>query len=256
MSRRRVSRPAWDTYIRRFHAERPGITETVLTRCHRNGQTPYEWVTDTMNRDSTVIDLACGSAPTRRHFDSAWVGVDASTEELAAAGSNTAGRVVAGELSRLPFRDAGFDQALCSMALMVIDPLLPALAEIRRVLRPGAEVRILLPASSPLTAADRRRYARLSLALGTGRLFPPTPLNTTAETIFDQANLTLLHDERGRFAYRIETTDHADLLINSLYLPQPTERRITAAHRVATRWIGNELGIPLRRITASVPPSS
>lgn len=255
MSRRRVSRLAWDTYIRQFHTERPGITEAVLNRCHRNGQTPYEWLTDTMKRDSTVIDLACGSAPTRRHLAPNWVGVDASADELAAAGPETAGRVVAGDLTRLPFRDGGFDQAVCSMALMVIDPLHTALAEIRRVLRPGAEVRILLPTSSPLNVADRCRYGRLSVALGTSRLFPPTTLNDAAEERLRQQGLTLLGDERARFAYRIESADDADLLIGSLYLPELPEQRIAVAHQVATRWLGNELGVPLRRIIATVAPS-
>lgn len=219
MSRRRVSRSTWDIYVRRFHTERPGIAEAVLARCRHNDQTPYQWLTDALSSEPTVIDLACGSAPTRRHLGPGWVGIDTSTDELAAAGPETAGRVAAEDVTRLPFRDRGFDQAVCSMALMVVDPLPKALAEIHRVLRPGAEVRILLPTSGPLTVADRCRYVRLAVALGTTHLFPPTPLTNSTEMPLHRAGLTLLSDERGRFAYRIESSDDAGLLIDSLYSP-------------------------------------
>ena len=256
MTRGRASRPTWNSYVRRFHTERPGITEAVLSRCHHNGKTPYEWLTDTTTRDATVIDLACGSAPTRHQFGQRWFGIDASTDELAVAGLDTAGRAVAGDLARLPFPDASFEQAICSMALMIIDPLPVALAEIHRVLRPGAELRILLPTNNPLTPGDRLRCARLAFALGTSRLFPPTSFNHPSDSPLRRARFTVRSDERARFVYRIESGDDADLLIDSLYLPTPSQQHIAAAHRVATRWVGHEIGVPLRRIVASATPSS
>jgi SAM-dependent methyltransferase len=248
VSRPRVSRSTWNAYIRRFHTERPGITEAVLGRTRHEDHTPYAWLTESISPDTSVIDLACGSAPTRRFLGPKWVGVDASTRELAQPARS--GPRVAGDLAHLPFRDATFDDAVCSMALMVIDPLPTALAEIRRILGPGAEVRILLPAKGPLSVIDRYRYMRLAGALGTSRLFPTTPLDDSAAACLDDAGLTLLRDERARFGYRIASADDAHLLIDSLYLPQSSEQNVAAAHRLAARWIGHEIGIPLRRIIA------
>ncbi len=98
-----LSRTDWDTYLARFHQDRPGITETILTRCTHHGQNPYEWLTEGLTASGVTLDLACGSAPTRHRIGSGWLGIDASDAELRAAELDSTGRAVRGDLAQSPF---------------------------------------------------------------------------------------------------------------------------------------------------------
>lgn len=56
----------WDDYLSRYHGEHPAITERVLAGAARRGRSPYEWLVEPIRqRRGPVLDLACGSAPTR-----------------------------------------------------------------------------------------------------------------------------------------------------------------------------------------------
>ena len=52
----------WDRYLARFHGERPGITDAVLS-CARgaDGRDAYDWLVDALPARGVVIDAACGS---------------------------------------------------------------------------------------------------------------------------------------------------------------------------------------------------
>jgi SAM-dependent methyltransferase len=246
----RRGRTDWDIYLARFHQDRPGITETILTRCTHQGQNPYEWLTEGLTTSGVTLDLACGSAPTRPRIGSGWLGIDASEAELHAAELDSTGRAVRGDLAQLPFRDASCHNVICSMALMLIAPLDQALREIRRVVEPEGSLRILLPATRPLTVPDRIRYARLGLALRTAGLFPPTRLTNHAQAALQSVGLQINTDDSRRFAFSIASPDDAALLIESLYLPTATDPRRANAKRLAAAWTGHDVGIPLRLITA------
>jgi SAM-dependent methyltransferase len=91
-----------------------------------------------------ILDAACG---TGRH--SVWlaargyevVGVDASLDMLAKARAKLPGtRFEPGELTALPLPDASVDAALCALALVHVQDLHPALAELARVVRPGGKI--------------------------------------------------------------------------------------------------------------------
>lgn len=83
-----------------------------------------------------MLDLACGSAPTGDVLPAAqYVGRDLSCAELRLAAARGLS-VAQADAARLPVADAGVDAVVCSMALQLL-PLQPALAEVRRVLRPG-----------------------------------------------------------------------------------------------------------------------
>jgi hypothetical protein len=62
--------------------------------------------------------------------------------------------------------------------------------------------------------------------------------------------LAVESDERRRFTYPLAETDDALQWVRSLYLPGVPPRRIRAAQRVARRWAGSSIGIPLRRLVA------
>jgi SAM-dependent methyltransferase len=91
-----------------------------------------------------VLDAACG---TGRH--SAWlaarghevVGVDASPDMLAKARAKLPdSQFELGDLAALPLSDCSMDAALCALALVHLQDVRPAFAELARVVRPGGRI--------------------------------------------------------------------------------------------------------------------
>ena len=82
-----------------------------------------------------VLDLACGD----RVMPGA-IGLDASRAELARA----SGLVVCARAQALPFADRAFDAAVCHLAFMLFDDLPAVVAELARVLAPGATFHALV----------------------------------------------------------------------------------------------------------------
>ena len=218
--------PDWRSYLVRFHAERAGITEAVLTRAVDGDVDPYRWVAEAVPAGGAVVDVACGSGPLATALGPRWVGLDLSSAELDVARGRAAGRLQRAHAGALPVADGSAAAVVCALALMLVEPA-PVLAEIRRVLAPGARLVALLPAGRPLTERDRLRYARLE---GSG--------------------LRVVTDERRRFRLRIDDEATADLFVRSLYVPGAHPRRVARATAVARRWVGSELGLPLRRVVA------
>jgi len=253
MTRRRRTQIDWTAYLAAFHAQRPGITETVLTRCRYAGHNPYEWLLEGISTSARILDLACGSAPTRPRVASGWVGIDRAAAELTAARFQGARNVVLADITELPVAPATFDVVVCSMALMLVTPLHKTLREIARVIRPGGTVHVLLPATRPLTWSDRAGYTRLAVVLRTPPQFPASPLTHQAHRAFTQAGFTITSTERRRYIYPIATAEDARRLIDSLYLPSVSPRRRQQAHTHAERTLGHAIGIPLHKITAALP---
>jgi len=241
----------WTHYLTTFHAQRPGITEAVLTRCRHNDQNPYQWLFDDIDPAAKILDVACGNAPTRPRLATRWVGIDRSRAELTDAQYRGARNVVLADALQLPVADKAFDIVVCAMALMLIAPLSDALREISRVLRPGGTLHALTPTHQPLTWNDRIRFGRLAFALHTTPQFPASPLDRHAQHEFTQAGFTITHDEARRYTYRIDTNEDADRFIDSLYLPNANPSQLRRGHTEARRWHRHEIGIPLRNITAT-----
>mgnify|MGYP002762180507 FL=1 len=102
------------------------------------------------DRDGPVMDLACGAGP---NFDllaerlspgGTVVGLDHSPGMVRAArdraterSDDVAIRVTRGDAASLPFPDAAFGAVLCTLSLPAIPDHVRAIAEARRVLRPG-----------------------------------------------------------------------------------------------------------------------
>lgn len=123
-----------------------------------------------------VLDLACGdghllrtlarhAAGTHGTHGTAGTelhGVDLSFGELRAARSRSGPTThwVQARAQQLPYPDAeacgghGFDAVGCHMALMLMDPVEPVLAEVWRVLRPGGRFVALVALPSPSPALD------------------------------------------------------------------------------------------------------
>jgi len=242
--------PGWGDYLDSFHAQRPGITEDVLARCtNRNGASPYAWLTDRVEIVGRVLDLACGSGPTRALVAGSWTGVDRSVAELHCARQHGRTPLVRADMTGVPIRDCSVDVVLCSMALMLVEPS-SVLGEIHRILVPSGQVRILLPSATPLTLSDRWRYLRLFVASRASIRFPPTPLRRHAAEALAAAGLLVESDRSERFTYPIDTHEDADLFVDSWY--QPTKRLTDIEARPRNDGLPprRAVGVPLRRIIA------
>ncbi|MDD7942529.1 methyltransferase domain-containing protein [Actinomycetospora lutea] len=103
----------------------------------------------------TVLDLACGPGTLTRHLadavgpDGLVIGADLSPAMLArAARAVTAPNTVFVRVDAmaLPLRDACLDAVCCSLLLHLVPDLDTALAQLRRVLRPGGRLAVAVPA--------------------------------------------------------------------------------------------------------------
>lgn len=236
----------WSTYLQEFHAARPGITEDVLANSTDDRVDPYTWLVEALPRQGLVLDLACGSGPMTRAIGAdRWVGFDRSPEELDRAAAEV-GRLVRGDAIRLPFPDGVFSAVVCSMALMLLQPVEQLLLEVRRMLAHGGTAVFMVPGSRPLKLQDLYRYGRLMVAVRQTHLrYPNDRSLRRLGALLDASDLELVSDERVRFAYMLGDIESAVRFVDSLYLPGISQAR---AARASERWVGSELGVPLRRI--------
>jgi SAM-dependent methyltransferase len=245
----RSARRPWGDYIDAFHTEHPGITEDVLARCTDDtGASPYDWIADGLDPQARVVDLASGSGPTRAGVAGDWIGVDRSTSELARARQRGRGPLVRGDVTSVPLRCQSTDAVLCSMALMLIEPCGSVLDEIRRIMTPAGELRLLLPTTTPLTVSDRVNYLRLFVATRSRPRFPATPLRRHAARVLAGSGLVIVADDAKRFGYPITTPADLELFVGSWYRPDRSPGELAFRHRRRIRTTG--IGVPLRRIIA------
>jgi len=242
----------WSDYLKSFHHEHPGITEDVLARAvSRHGLNPYQWITAPIPHGSRTLDVACGSGPCLRvRPHEPWIGLDSSVDELDRARAHGTSNVVLGNATSLPFDDATFDDVICSMAVMIIQPLAEALKEIRRVLRPGGMFVVTMPGRRKLRPRDVARYGRLVTRMGRCRLtYPNEEIMMRARSVFASTGFHVIDDVRLPFLFPIESRADSALLVRSLYLPTVDEPTLIRGERVAMRWVKSDIVIPLRRIT-------
>ena len=102
-----------------------------------------------------------------------------------------------------------------------------------------------------MTTRDRFRYGRLLVVLGRTALpFPrPDVIRRPSRELRD-AGFELTGDERRRFAIRLADDHDAERFVDSLYLPDISTQRVDRARSLVCSWVGSEIGLPLRRITA------
>ena len=243
---------SWLDYLSDFHRQRPGITEDVLSVSRsRCGLTPYDWITAPIPLGARTLDLACGSgASLRVRGRDPWIGLDRSASELARARRAGSTNVLEGDATSLPFGDESFDAVVCSMALMLIEPIERALDEARRVLAPEGFFVATLPGRRPLRARDVLRYTRLVRRLGLVRLnYPNMRVLADASALARDHGFELVEDVRTRFDYPIATSEESSRFVRSLYVPSVASARIERADALAATWVGSSIGIPLRRLT-------
>ena len=154
-----------------------------------------------------MLDLCCGDGPLLAELtalDCDVVGVDLSSGELAAARARTDHQATLVEASAqaLPFPDQSFDHVLCHMALMLLDDLDGALSEVRRVLRPGGELRAVVgrgASESPNAWSTLVHHLR-PLSMDRPPLGDPRcGRDDTLEHALLSAGFSVVHTERWEF---------------------------------------------------------
>ena len=246
----------WAGYLDQFHDTRAGVTESVLAACADGATDPYSWLAAAVPESSPCLDLACGSAPMEPLIAGSWIGVDLAASELAFARARRGGALlICADATELPLRTGGCASAVCVLALMVIPELESALAELMRVVHAGSSVAFLLPATRPLLPRDRLRYLRLLAALRrSGFSYPRPDVLDRPARFLTRAGFIVVADKVRTFRYPVVDAQAADTLVDSLYLPATAYARVEAARRVARRWVGSDIGIPLRRVVVTVTP--
>lgn len=242
----------WQRYLAAFHRDRPGVTERVLSRLPGS---PYLWLVEQLPEVAGwVVDLACGSAPTRELLvEHRWVGVDVSASELAAAVAAGRGPLVQARADALPFGDGAVDAVCSAMALQVVTPLDGVLAEIRRALQPGGVLVALVPDRLGVSPRGWLGWALVLRALGvTSQPWPNPHACDGLAGILARHGFAVVSTARRTFPFPLDTAESAALLVDSLYLPGISADRVAAAkHTLGTRVRpGRSLPLPLRRVVA------
>ena len=150
-------------HLRTIHQENTGFTEVCASFCRdETGRNSYEWLAELVpnNESLRVLDLACGSGPLLkilfdRNKNLNLKGVDMCPEELALAKTrliNSRANLIESKAQKLTTIDNNsIDIVLCHWALTLMDPILPVLNEIRRVLT--SEGRFVALVDGPMSAA-------------------------------------------------------------------------------------------------------
>ncbi|UGY91225.1 class I SAM-dependent methyltransferase [Streptomyces gobiensis] len=242
----------WRRYIGDYHDSRPGITERLFQHADAS---PHAWLADSLNSPpGAVLDLACGSAPTRASLpDANWIGVDSSEGELRTAARLGRVPLVRADADALPLMTGAVGAVCASMCLPVLTPLPRVLAEIRRVLRPGGVLAALVPAQSGLSASGMFGWARVMYTLRALHQPWPNPgARDSLATLLRESGFLVHSDERQVFTLCLETPEAVALLVDGLYLPGLTPQRAAAAKRALAHWArpGRRLELPLRRVVA------
>ncbi|MGK5448616.1 class I SAM-dependent methyltransferase [Streptomyces radiopugnans] len=246
----------WRRYLSTYHDARPGVTERLL---HLADASPYAWLAEPLRTArGTVLDLACGSAPTRAELpDADWIGLDVSAGELAEAARHGRGPLVRASADDLPLAPGSVGAVCAAMCLPVLTPLPRVLDEVRRVLRPGGVIAALVPSRPGFPMPGLLGWGRVMWALRVARQPWPNPqARDGLPGLLRQAGFTIRSDHRHVFTLTLDSPDAADLLVDGLYLPRTGPRRTDAAKRALAAWArpGRRLGLPLRRVVAEHTP--
>lgn len=242
----------WRDYLAAYHDDRPAITERLLSLATSS---PYEWLVEPLRTEGgPILDLACGSAPTRPLLPGAkWVGLDSSVGELTYAVAAGRTPLIRGDANALPIATDSITAVCAALCLQVLTPLDTVLNDVCRVLRPGGVLVALVPARPGLRPGGLLRWNRTLRALGVRRLEWPNPqaTNRLGRTL-RRRGFSVHSSQRRDFTLDISNDEQLELLIDGLYLPNVPASQVRSAKDSLRAWArrGLLLPLPLRRVVA------
>jgi SAM-dependent methyltransferase len=268
------------TLLRRFHA-RPGQTPVMLGPWRTpEGRTSYDVLVDetaALPRESRLLDVACGDGHLLSLLAEAGfrdlVGVDQSPEELGRARERLGpgAELYCQQLPPLPLPDRSVDMAVCHMAMMLIEPLEPTLAEIARVLRPGGGLVAILNryVVHPVYEVFRKWLYRTTAEAGLTRIRLGDPRSKTIEGLteliqglaFDGESLVIRDFETHMRAAPPALWASLRLLYDVCQLPEAAQA--TVERRVLRAWephmdeeglLSCTMGVRLLKCRTPTPP--
>ncbi|MBI5630010.1 MAG: class I SAM-dependent methyltransferase [Elusimicrobia bacterium] len=141
----------WENHLAQAHGKTPGMTEKCFAGFPTDlGPNTYEVMASALDefqgKPIEVLDLACGDGYitplclSRMQEGGRFVGVDMVASEVGSANERFRRENVEflqARAQELPFPSGSFDVVICHLALMLMVPIEPVVAEVRRVLRPG-----------------------------------------------------------------------------------------------------------------------
>ena len=151
-------------HLKTIHQENTGFTEACASSCRDEaGRNSYEWLSEVVpdNASLSVLDLACGSGPLLkilfdRNKNLNLKGIDMCPEELVLAKTrlkNSRVNLIESKAQNLTaINDNSIDIVLCHWALTLMDPIVPVLDEIKRVLTSEGQFAALV--DGPMNAAS------------------------------------------------------------------------------------------------------
>ncbi len=135
-------------HINTIHSHYAGFTERIATSCcDLNGKNSYELLLDTINSNihRDILDLACGSGVLleycNKYFNSnlKLCGIDMNVNELKLAQTRLLNKDINfynAKAQHLSFiEDSSKDVIFCHWALTLMDPVIPVLKTVKRILR-------------------------------------------------------------------------------------------------------------------------
>ena len=135
-------------HINTIHSHYAGFTERIATSCcDLNGKNSYELLLDTINSNihRDILDLACGSGVLleycNKYFNSnlKLCGIDMNVNELKLAQTRLLNKDINfynAKAQHLNFiEDSSKDVIFCHWALTLMDPVIPVLKTVKRILR-------------------------------------------------------------------------------------------------------------------------
>lgn len=136
------------------------------------------------------------------------------------------------------------------MSLQVLEPIDSVMDELARVVRPGGQVVVLLPARGPMPLRDLVFYLVLQWHLRRLIRYPNDERldGRRLSGLAAAHGFDIEEDCRAAFFVRMRERADAEELVASLYLPGVTASQVErAVEHVATR-VGRSVTIPLRRV--------
>ena len=237
-------------HLKTIHQENTGFTEACASSCRDEaGRNSYEWLSEVVpdNVSLSVLDLACGSGPLLkilfdRNKNLNLKGIDMCPEELVLAKTrlkNSGVNLIESKAQNLKaINDNSIDIVLCHWALTLMDPIVPVLDEIKRVLTSEGQFAALV--DGPMNAASG--YAEVhdliysyvqeeipsygEIDLGDPRIRGSESLSNLAHKAFPEASVTIETNVVSMEGPVIKVAEIASGFFYAAFILKPEKRKL------------------------------